>query len=109
MKFVLDNSVTMRWLFEDGSAKDLVYAARVLDVLKVSTAIVPSTWGLEVVNVIARSESKGLVTTEQSEGFFKLLQGADIEVDEETFSRSFSDILQIARAVQVIRVRCILS
>ncbi|SEK60432.1 hypothetical protein SAMN05444515_103109 [Ectothiorhodospira marina] len=30
MLFVLDNSVTMRWLFADGSDEDLAYAEFVL-------------------------------------------------------------------------------
>ncbi len=31
MKFVLDDSVTMRWFFGDGKQSDLAYAAIVLD------------------------------------------------------------------------------
>lgn len=97
MNFVLDNSVTMRWLFEDGRATDIAYADRVLAALKDWTAIVPVTWGLEVVNVIARSEWKGLVTTQRSNAFFKMLRGIDIEVDAETFEHALSDTLQLAR------------
>ena len=31
MRFVLDNSVVMRWLLNDGSEERLAYASRVLD------------------------------------------------------------------------------
>jgi hypothetical protein len=30
MSFVLDNSITMRWYFADGSPQELTYATRVL-------------------------------------------------------------------------------
>ena len=34
MSFVLDNSVTMRWLFGDGKPQELAYAGRVLDAMQ---------------------------------------------------------------------------
>ena len=54
MRFVLDNSVAMRWLFGDGSADDQAYADHVLQVLQDenSVAVVPGVWPLEAGNVI---------------------------------------------------------
>ncbi len=46
MSFVLDNSVTMRWFFGDGSARSVKYAEQVLDLLGSQDALVPATWGL---------------------------------------------------------------
>ncbi|MGH8564396.1 MAG: type II toxin-antitoxin system VapC family toxin [Gammaproteobacteria bacterium] len=60
MSFVLDNSVTMRWFLGDGKPQELRFARRVLDVMKNASALVPVTWGLEVANVIAKAEAKGL-------------------------------------------------
>jgi len=97
MNFVLDNSVAMRWFFGDGKPQELVYAGNVLDAMKDTSALVPVTWGLEVSNVIARAEAKGLVTEARSEAFLELLQGVDIEVDAATFSHALSDTLQLAR------------
>lgn len=97
MIFVLDNSVAMRWCFGDGSPKDREYAGKVLDAFETARAIVPVTWGLEVANVIARAEIKGLWPKTRSLEFLAMLSGLDIEVDEETFSRSLSDTLQLAR------------
>ena len=74
MSFVLDNSVTMRWFFGDGKPQELAYAGRVLDAMKQDNAIVPLTWGLEVANVIARAEAKGLVTEARSEYFLRCWQ-----------------------------------
>jgi hypothetical protein len=69
MSFVLYNSVTMRWFFGDGKPQELIYAGKVLDAIKQETALVPVTWGLEVANVIARAEAKGIVTEARSDAF----------------------------------------
>ena len=97
MNFVLDNSVTMRWFFGDGKPQELAYAGKVLDVMKSASAIVPVTWALEVANVIARAEAKGLVTGARSEAFLAMLEGVDIEADAATFSHALSYTLQLAR------------
>ena len=97
MNFVLDNSVTMRWFFGDGKPQELAYAGKVLDAMKVATAIVPTTWGLEVANVIARAEAKALVTEARSGAFLEMLDGVSIEVDAATFAHALGTILQLAR------------
>ena len=97
MNLVLDNSVTMRWFFGDGKPQELAYAGKVLDVMKSASAIVPVTWALEVANVIARAEAKGLVTGARSETFLAMLEGVDIEADAATFSHALSYTLQLAR------------
>ena len=97
MSFVLDNSVTMRWFFGDGKPQELAYAAKVLDALKHASAHVPVTWGLEVANVIAKAEAKGLVTEARSGAFLEMLEGVDIVVDSATSAHSLSDTLQLAR------------
>lgn len=97
MSFVLDNSVTMRWFFGDGKPQELTYAGKVLDAMKDTHALVPVTWGLEVANVIAKAEAKGLVTEARSAAFLEVLEGVDIEVDMATFAHSLSEILQLAR------------
>ena len=75
MSFVLDNSVTMRWFFGDGKTQEIAYADKVLDVMKKAIAHVPATWVLEVANVIARAEAKGLVTEARSGAFLEMLEG----------------------------------
>ena len=101
MNFVLDNSVTMRWFFGDGKPRELAYADKVLDAMKKASAIVPATWGLEVANVIARAEAKGLVTEARSAAFLEMLAGVDIEADTATFHHALSDTLQLARRYQL--------
>ncbi len=97
MNFVLDNSVTMRWFFGDGKPQELAYAGNVLDAMKTASALVPATWGLEVANVIAKSEAKGLVTEARSGAFLEMLEGVDIEEDTATFAHALVDTLQLAR------------
>ena len=97
MKFVLDNSVAMRWFFGDGKPKEISYAKNVLENMRRATALVPAIWGLEVSNVIAKAEAKGLVTEARSSIFLEMLKELDIEADVQTYSRSLDDILNIAR------------
>ena len=97
MRFVLDNSVTMRWFFGDGKPQDLAYAGKVLDAMQEAQALVPATWGLEVANVIAKAEEKALVTEARSGAFLEMLEDVDIEADPATFAHALSDTLQLAR------------
>lgn len=97
MSFILDNSVTMRWFFGDGKPQELVYAAKVLDAMKHDNALVPVTWGLEVANVVAKAESKGLVSEARSGVFLEMLADMDIDVDHATFVHALADTLQLAR------------
>ncbi len=97
MSFVLDNSVTMRWFFGDGSPRDLAYAGRILNAMKADAAVVPGLWGLEVANVLARAESAGLVSEARSETFIGMLQKLDISVDPATPAHALAATLQLAR------------
>ncbi len=99
MRFVLDASVTLSWLLGDTAAREEAYPLAVLNALRATgtTAIVPMTWGLEIANVIARSEAKDLVTAAQSGSFIALLDGIAIDVDAETFTHVLSDTLQLSR------------
>ena len=99
MNFVLDASVAMCWLFLDGKPAERAYALKVLAAMKQAEtgALVPVTWGLEVSNVIAKAEAKGLVREVQSEAFLEMLEAMDIGGDRATFSKALSETLQIAR------------
>ena len=97
MRFVLDNSVTMRWFFGGGKPQDLAYAGKVLDAMQEAQALVPATWGLEVANVIVKAEEKALVTEARSGAFLEMLEDVDIEADPATFAHALSDTLQLAR------------
>jgi predicted nucleic acid-binding protein len=99
VKFVLDASVTLSWLLRDTGARDEAYSLEVLNALRDPNiaATVPMTWGLEIANVIARSESKELVSAAQSGSLIALLEGIPIDVDADTFAHVLSDTLQLSR------------
>jgi len=99
VRFVLDASVTLRWLFLDGKAAERAYALKVLDAMKQAEigALVPATWALEVCNVIARAEARDLLSHAQGEAFVELLRNLDIDADAATSSRALSDTLELAR------------
>jgi predicted nucleic acid-binding protein len=94
---LLDNAVTLRWLFGDGKASELNYANTVLDLLASSNAVVPVNWGLEVANVIARAKAKQLITEAKSETFLLMLDELSIEVNDATSAHALADTLQLSR------------
>lgn len=97
--FVLDASVTMSWLLGDARPADRAYAETVLDALRnpECSAVVPVTWALEVSNVLARAEARGLVEEAQSEAFLAMLAGVSVCPDNATFARALTDALHLAR------------
>lgn len=99
MNFVLDASVTMAWLLGDAKPADRNYAQSVLNALKNPDirAGVPVTWALEVANVLARGESKHLISEAQSEAFVEMLSSAPVQPDPATFTTALSATLQLAR------------
>jgi len=99
VNFVLDASVTMTWLLGDAKPADLNYAQGALEALKQSDshAEVPVTWSLEVSNVIARAEAKGLLSEAQSEAFLEMLSSAPIRADGATFTQALDSTLNLAR------------
>ena len=99
MKFVLDASVAASWLLSDGNDADADAAIALLQKLRSpdAEAIVPVTWSLEITNVLARSESRGLLTENQSQAFMALLVQLPIVVDTETSAQCLTATLDVAR------------
>jgi predicted nucleic acid-binding protein len=99
VKCVLDASVTLTWLLRDAGARTEAYAFNVLKQIRSpGTEIqVPVTWGLEISNVIARSELKGALTEAQSEAFLEMLDAAPITIDAPSAAHALSETLQLAR------------
>jgi predicted nucleic acid-binding protein len=97
MNFVLDNSVTMRWLMPNTKPADSVYAINALEALTTGQATVPSLWALEAANVIAKLETKGLVTEARSLAFLALLARLNIVDDKSTAAHALGETLNLAR------------
>jgi predicted nucleic acid-binding protein len=96
--FVLDNSVVMRWCFDDG---DVDYADAVLDRLGSAEAIVPGLWALEVANGLAVAERRKLLTPARSARFLELVGGLRIRVVHESAPRVLGEVLALARSHQL--------
>lgn len=94
---MLDNSVTMRWCFGDGTPEDLDYAAAVTRQLQTDTALVPVIWALEVVNVVARGELLGHLAADTSGAFLAMLKRMRIVTDPDTTRYAFHMTLDLAR------------
>lgn len=91
---VIDNSVVMSWCFED-EASD--YADSVLNELKITSAMVPSIWPYEVVNVLLVAERRKRLKQAESVQFVTLLSQLSILVDEDSPEKSMKDVLALGR------------
>jgi predicted nucleic acid-binding protein len=99
MRFVLDNSVVMRWLLSDGSDERLAYAKKVLGVLaqQDGAALVPGIWALEAANVMVKAQAKSLITEARCAAFVGLLHDMAFLTEPHTATYALSDTLQLAR------------
>jgi len=93
-RFVVDNSVVMSWCFKDEEDR---YADAILERLEESTAIVPSIWPLEVVNVLLVAERKNRLSEADSTRFVTLLIQLPIMVEQDQPERMMRDIMTLAR------------
>jgi predicted nucleic acid-binding protein len=92
--FIVDNSVVMSWYFKDETNK---YADTVLDRLTEATAVVPSIWPLEVVNVLIVSDRQKRLSESDSIRFLTLLSQLPIVVEYER-PEMMKELLALARA-----------
>ena len=92
--FVLDNSVTMRWCFENTSTR---CSEEVLEQLRTGQqAHVPVLWLYEVVSVLAKAQRSASITADKAHGFLEDLRSLDITVDDESFGHIFGDVHRLA-------------
>ena len=95
--FVLDNSVSMRWLLESEKTADQNYAETVLKSLIGKDALVPNLWHLEATNVLLSAEKRNEINAGEVERFITQLENLPIHVDSLTAHQSFSRILALSR------------
>ncbi len=94
MRFVLDCSVTMSWLFKDEVDN---YSESVLSLLRLQGALVPAIWPLEVANVLLTAERRQRVSEAQRVQFTELLVSLPIAVLNRAVDQTFNAILPLAR------------
>lgn len=101
MKLVIDNSVVMRWLFNDGSEADRDYAKKVASWVETHDVCVPALFVPEAANVISRALKANVISKVDSATCFDLIQdmAASVVPPEDTSAvmqltlRSFDDHL----------------
>ena len=92
--FVLDNSITMAWIFEDETD---AYAEAVLRRIATHRAIVPSLWPLEVINALIGGERRKRIAEAKISRWINVLTGLPINIDDETNVRAWNETLNLAR------------
>ena len=97
MRFVLDASVALLWLVPQTNPSGIDYADAILTAMKESQAVVPSLFALEVANVVAKVESKGVVTQADSQRYISLLGQLNMATDQATMVHALGDTLNLAR------------
>jgi len=98
--FVLDNSVSMRWLLESAKASDQRYAEAVLQSLAEADALVPGLWHLEATNVLLGAEKRCEVEGVEGgeiERFISQLENLPLHVDPLTSHQSFNRTMALSR------------
>ena len=92
-RLILDASVAVTWCFRD---QQTTYSTSVLQELAEATAIVPALWFLEVANVTALAEQRGVLRAEDRKRFLRLLTGLRKQVDHEAPERAWTDVHDLA-------------
>lgn len=89
--FALDSSATLSWVFVDEATK--AGDALLRELQKGSRAWVPALWHLEVANVLLYAKKRGRIDQAGVEKFLAMLQGLDVEVDDQTMAQVWGKTL----------------
>jgi predicted nucleic acid-binding protein len=93
-RFILDNSVSAAWCFNDESND---YTEAVFQsVAKDGGAVAPALWPIELANALVVAERKRRITTQQREAFLKHLAGLEIEIQPLTTDQVFHKGIALA-------------
>jgi predicted nucleic acid-binding protein len=93
-QFVLDGSVALAWFFADEANP---YADKVLASFPSTEAVVPAIWPLEVANAVVMGERRKRSTVAQASKWLAILGSLPVNIDGETVSRAWGDVLNLAR------------
>lgn len=101
IRFVLDNSVAMRWLLASNKKVDQNYSEAVLKTLANAQALVPNLWHLEAANVLLSAEKRGELTAAEAERFISQLESLPVYTDSHTANQAFNRIRALAKAYKL--------
>jgi predicted nucleic acid-binding protein len=92
--FVLDNSVVMRWCFNENPND---YAEAILQHMgNNGKAIVPVLWRYEVTAVLSKAQKIGSLSADKAKGFLDDLAAFTITIDYEGIEKILHDVRVIA-------------
>jgi predicted nucleic acid-binding protein len=93
-RFVLDNTVTMAWCFNDEATP---FTETLLSRLSSLTdsAIVPALWLYEVVNVTGLAVRKGRITEDKARAFLDSLADLPIKIEDAARTRLFTSVMAL--------------
>jgi predicted nucleic acid-binding protein len=94
----LDASLALAWCFRD---EETPATKSLLVRMGDESALVPPLWFVELTNILAIGERKGRITGAEVDGFISLVDGFDIEIDQDGAVRTFSHVLPLCRAHQL--------
>lgn len=94
LRLVVDSSVAIAWCFPDERDD---HPQSVLEALSHGRAVVPHLWHLEVANTLLVGERRKRSTQANTAAWLGFLSALPIDVDDETRTRAFGDILSLAR------------
>lgn len=92
-RLVLDNSVVIAWILEEGSAA----ADAIIGMLGEVHAVAPSIWPLELANVILASERRGRISEAEAARARDIGANLGVEVVPDHPPRVMTEVLALAR------------
>jgi predicted nucleic acid-binding protein len=94
ISFVLDNSIAMRWCFENTSNR---YAEAVLQQLASGgEAAAPVLWLYAVGSVLAKAQKNGAIAPRKAAEFLQDLKSLKIRIDRDGVDRILTDVHRLA-------------
>ena len=98
MSFVIDNSVSLAWCFEDEQTPGIM---ALLDRTADIGAVAPQLWPIEALNGLLTAERRGRIDRTMRHRFAALLQALPIKIDDETASRIWPSTAMLAETHQL--------
>ena len=98
MGFVLDASIALSWCFKDEST---TLTEQALKQLEIEQAFVPEIWSLEISNILILAERKKRIKYADIVQFLELINKLNIEIDNETSTKAFNEILSLAYSEKI--------
>ena len=94
MRFVLDCSVTMSWVFPDEAS---AATDRLRESMIEGHAFVPALWPVEVGNVLLTATRRGRITADECPRICASLEALPIEIEPVSMSSAWGAALELAR------------